>query len=143
MVCMSDTHSKLYQLEHAIPDGDVFVHAGDFSQLGRRKEVLAFNDFLGGLPHRHKVVIAGNHECSFDPVGSGRHRPDVDEDMSELLTNCIYLKVSPITDLASVWKLTVYLFRTLRSSSTASSSTVRRGRPLAARAGPTTSRGRS
>ena len=95
MVCMSDTHSKLHQLEHAIPDGDVFVHAGDFSQLGRRKEVLAFNDFLGGLPHRHKVVIAGNHECSFDPVGSGRHRPDPDEDMSELLTNCIYLKVKP------------------------------------------------
>ena len=25
-----------------------------------------FNKFLGSLPHKHKIVIAGNHELSFD-----------------------------------------------------------------------------
>lgn len=27
---------------------------------------MAFNAFLGGLPHRHKIVIAGNHDTTFD-----------------------------------------------------------------------------
>lgn len=27
---------------------------------------LLINYFVGQLPHRHKLVIAGNHELSFD-----------------------------------------------------------------------------
>ena len=31
-------------------------------------EVEEFNSWLGKLSHTHKIVIAGNHELSFDPL---------------------------------------------------------------------------
>ncbi|XP_025832263.1 UPF0046 protein C25E10.12 [Agrilus planipennis] len=66
-VCMSDTHSLTHYIKFDIPDGDVFVHAGDFTKCGQEGEVQEFNQWLGSLPHKHKIVIAGNHELSFDP----------------------------------------------------------------------------
>lgn len=45
-VCISDTHSKTDRIPD-IPDGDVLIHAGDFTKICRRKEVKNFNDFLG------------------------------------------------------------------------------------------------
>ncbi|RLN89643.1 hypothetical protein BBJ28_00022917, partial [Nothophytophthora sp. Chile5] len=65
IVCVSDTHG-LHEQALRVPDGDVFIHAGDFTDTGERDEVLAFNAFLGKLPHRYKIVIAGNHESTFD-----------------------------------------------------------------------------
>ncbi len=41
-----------------MPEGDVLVHAGDFSGTGTVKEVFGFVEFLRGLPYRQKVVIA-------------------------------------------------------------------------------------
>ena len=46
-------------MDHAIPDGDILIHAGDFSISGLVSEVKEFNDWLGTLPHKHKIVIAG------------------------------------------------------------------------------------
>lgn len=42
VVCISDTHSLHERLRVSvpIPDGDVLVHAGDFSDTGGRDEVL-------------------------------------------------------------------------------------------------------
>lgn len=65
-VCMSDTHSLTPHIKFDIPDGDVFIHAGDFTKCGRKEEVIDFNNWIGQLPHKHKIVIAGNHELSFD-----------------------------------------------------------------------------
>lgn len=64
VVFTSDTHEQHYKL--AVPDGDVFVHAGDFTMTGGRVWVESFNTWLGTLPHKHKIVIAGNHDRSFD-----------------------------------------------------------------------------
>lgn len=36
------------------------------SQTGEKAEVEDFNAWLGALPHTHKIVIAGNHEITFD-----------------------------------------------------------------------------
>jgi len=72
-VCMSDTHSLTSHLKNPIPDGDVFVHAGDFTRTGKLSEVKEFNSWLATLPHKHKVVIAGNHELGFDPSVSSDH----------------------------------------------------------------------
>lgn len=66
VVCMSDTHSLTPYIKFDIPDGDIFIHAGDFTKCGQLEEVEEFNNWIGGLPHRHKIVIAGNHELSFD-----------------------------------------------------------------------------
>ncbi|MCL4142830.1 UNVERIFIED_CONTAM: hypothetical protein GTU68_047604 [Idotea baltica] len=66
-VCMSDTHCLTSHIQFDIPDGDVFIHAGDFTRCGNKGEVEEFNSWIGSLPHKHKIVIAGNHELSFDP----------------------------------------------------------------------------
>ena len=48
------------------PEADVLLHAGDFSMIGEVNEVINFNEWMGQLPYEHKLVIAGNHEVSFD-----------------------------------------------------------------------------
>lgn len=66
IVCMSDTHSLTPYLKFDVPDGDIFIHAGDFTKCGKLEEVIEFNNWVGNLSHKHKIVIAGNHELSFD-----------------------------------------------------------------------------
>ncbi|KAJ6639939.1 Metallophosphoesterase domain-containing protein 1 [Pseudolycoriella hygida] len=106
IVCMSDTHSMIHRIAFDIPDGDVFIHAGDFTKLGDIKCVKEFNDWLGRLPHKYKIVIAGNHELTFDPackMYKNHYRDSAASTMSdnvtgnepnvrEYLTNCIYLE---------------------------------------------------
>merc|ERR1719367_338238 len=71
VVCLSDTHSLTSHMKRPIPNGDIFIHAGDFTRCGSMKEVREFNTWLAKLPHPHKIVIAGNHELSFDPALRG------------------------------------------------------------------------
>ncbi|MBK04634.1 MAG: metallophosphoesterase [Deltaproteobacteria bacterium] len=85
IVAISDTHTKHNQFD--IPDGDVLIHAGDFTSRGKQKEIRRFNNFLGTLPHKHKVVIAGNHDFALE------NEPELAEPM---LTNCTYLRDSSI-----------------------------------------------
>ncbi len=63
IVCVSDTHGFHRRTE--VPSGDVLVHAGDLTKHGSLEDVEFFNDWLGSLPHKHKVVIAGNHDFCF------------------------------------------------------------------------------
>lgn len=60
VVCLSDTHD--WQPAH-VPDGDLLIHAGDLTDDGSLDAIQKQMDWLATLPHRHKVVIAGNHEC--------------------------------------------------------------------------------
>ncbi|GAB9477257.1 Calcineurin-like phosphoesterase [Globisporangium polare] len=101
VVCLSDTHSLHERLRAGfrIPDGDVLIHAGDFTDTGGRDEVVAFNAFLGSLPHKYKIVIAGNHDITFDRAfypqhwTRFRHRQQYDPDeVRGLLTNALYLE---------------------------------------------------
>lgn len=71
VVAISDTHGKLPE---KIPGGDVFVHAGDLTGLGKRDAVLRALDAVAELPHEHKVLIAGNHDfwAEEDPAGMSR-----------------------------------------------------------------------
>lgn len=48
-VCMSDTHCLTSHLQFEIPEGDVFVHAGDFTRCGSASEVEEFNSWIGEL----------------------------------------------------------------------------------------------
>ncbi len=63
-VCISDTHGKHRKMR--IPDGDVLIHAGDFTMGGREQEIADFNFWLESLPHMHKVVVPGNHDMLFE-----------------------------------------------------------------------------
>lgn len=64
LVCLSDTHGE--QGRFMVPEGDVLIHAGDFSGLGTEREVHKFAKWLNGLPHRWKIVVAGNHDRFFE-----------------------------------------------------------------------------
>lgn len=86
LVCISDTHS-LHDRIPAIPDGDVLIHAGDCLGQGTVDNVEAFNHWLGGLPHRHKIVIAGNHDWAFQETPALARAA---------LTNAIYLEDSAV-----------------------------------------------
>lgn len=66
VVCISDTHLRAVE----VPDGDVLVHAGDFTMQGSLLEVESFNKWLSSLPHPHKIVIAGNHDRAFEEAPS-------------------------------------------------------------------------
>ena len=64
MVCISDTHG-LHE-GPSVPPGDILLHAGDLTRTGAPAELRGLADWLGRQPHRHKVVIAGNHDLTLD-----------------------------------------------------------------------------
>ena len=64
LVLASDTHGLHDQI--SVPDGDVFIHAGDFTRTGELWEIAAFGTWIENLPHRRKIVIAGNHDFGFE-----------------------------------------------------------------------------
>ncbi|CAO4380361.1 unnamed protein product [Caenorhabditis nigoni] len=96
-VCISDTHEKLHEILPYIPDGDVLIHSGDFTNCGDIGEVIKFNAEIGTLPHKHKIVIAGNHELGFEDGEEMSERQLAGLNMLginkayELLSNCTYL----------------------------------------------------
>merc|ERR1712216_815150 len=67
-VCFSDTHGLHDQIPgaHRV-EGDVLVHAGDFMNTGEVEQVLSFAQWLTKYPAKHKIVIAGNHDITFQP----------------------------------------------------------------------------
>ncbi len=65
IVAVADTHTFEADLGE-IPEGDVFVHAGDMCRRGDLSELAGVAGWIRGLPHRHKIVIAGNHDWCFD-----------------------------------------------------------------------------
>lgn len=63
IVFVSDTHGM--HREVIVPDGDVFVHCGDFTK-NSQDMLVDFRRWLDELPHAHKIVVAGNHDVAFE-----------------------------------------------------------------------------
>eukprot|EP01119_Soliformovum_irregulare_P021604 TRINITY_DN7229_c0_g1_i1.p1 TRINITY_DN7229_c0_g1~~TRINITY_DN7229_c0_g1_i1.p1 ORF type:complete len:255 (-),score=39.45 TRINITY_DN7229_c0_g1_i1:115-879(-) len=85
IVCISDTHRKHREMH--VPDGDILVHTGDFGDYfttSMQRDIIEFNNWLGTLPHKHKLVVAGNHDLVLNPDDVERSR--------KLLSNCTYLQ---------------------------------------------------
>lgn len=64
IICISDTHGLHHKMTK-IPDGDVLVIAGDITNVGSKSDVLSFNSWVNRLPHKEKIMIAGNHDWCF------------------------------------------------------------------------------
>jgi len=64
LVLISDTHTQHEDI--IVPDGDVVICAGDISYRGTRDEVVPFLQWFDSLPHKHKILIAGNHDFGFE-----------------------------------------------------------------------------
>ena len=60
IVAISDTHGGHHQV--TVPDADVLIHCGDYCKYGQIEEVKDFAVWLKKLPHKHKLVVAGNHD---------------------------------------------------------------------------------
>jgi hypothetical protein len=86
IVAVADTH--LFHAELVVPDGDVFVHAGDLCRGGDLDELREAADWIAGLPHRHKVIVAGNHDWAFV------HEPAA---ARSLFGDCVYLQDREVT----------------------------------------------
>ncbi|KAJ4397175.1 hypothetical protein N0V93_001399 [Gnomoniopsis smithogilvyi] len=71
LVCVSDTHNSKPEL----PEGDILVHAGDMSQYGTFDEIQAQLSWLAAQTHKHKIVVAGNHDLLLDKAFVEAH-PD-------------------------------------------------------------------
>lgn len=64
---ISDTHNKHNQLNGLLPGGDLLIHSGDISSLGRKSEVERFVKWFNDIDnYTTKVFIAGNHDMTFD-----------------------------------------------------------------------------
>ena len=96
IVHISDTH-----LQHnsylPLPEGDILVHSGDFCKLGWKHAIVSpnfidhirqINEFFAKQPHKHKIIVGGNHDSALD-LGSR-------ERTQERLTNVIYLEDSGV-----------------------------------------------
>ena len=88
IVCLSDTHMEHEQI--AVPDGDVLIHAGDSTYRGTVPELVRVNAWLGSLPHRYKIIIAGNHDWLFER--SPQFAPTLMSNAHYLLDNFIEIE---------------------------------------------------
>lgn len=64
IVAVADTHTFEADLG-VLPDGDVLVHAGDLMRAGTLDELDGVAAWIRAQPHRHKIVVAGNHDWCF------------------------------------------------------------------------------
>lgn len=62
---ISDTHSHHQKLRD-LPEADILVHSGDFTNNGTEREALDFISWFCDLPYDNKIFISGNHDdCLF------------------------------------------------------------------------------
>jgi Icc-related predicted phosphoesterase len=80
IVLLSDTHERHRELD--VPDADLLIHAGDATNNGELDAIRDFDDWLGELPHRHKIFVPGNHDRTFE-TAPDKARP--------LIRNATYL----------------------------------------------------
>lgn len=66
-IIISDTHKKHKKIN--IPDGDVLIVCGDICTTGTAGQIVQFSYFIGMLPHKHKILIPGNHDKAFRSMG--------------------------------------------------------------------------
>lgn len=62
IIFISDTHSQTNE----VLDGDVLVHCGDLTMMGRTKEYKKTFGWLNSLPHKRKLFVFGNHDFRQD-----------------------------------------------------------------------------
>lgn len=84
IVAISDTHGKHKNL--VLPEGDILVHAGDVSSMGKESEIKGFLNWFSKTDFTYKILIAGNHDFYFEKIS---HNAEVLEEL--IPANVIYL----------------------------------------------------
>ena len=68
VVLISDTHN-LHEHLKVLPEGDLLIHAGDFTNNGKPEDVHRFVEWFDRQCSKFKfggILIAGNHDISLD-----------------------------------------------------------------------------
>jgi hypothetical protein len=97
---ISDTHNKHNQLNGKLPGGDLLIHSGDISSLGRQSEVERFVKWFNDIDnYTYKIFIAGNHDMTFDREILLRDKLAHFEGRTEYDTECAEGKPQWLIDL--------------------------------------------
>jgi len=100
---ISDTHNKHNQLNGLLPGGDLLIHSGDISSLGRKSEVERFVAWFNGIDnYTNKVFIAGNHDMTFDREQLLRDKLAHFEGKTEYDTKCAEGKPDWLKELLGI-----------------------------------------
>lgn len=81
IVCISDTHGLHPIMDdiNPLPKGDILIHAGDCTNVGKPHEVKQFVEwFMNIKGFDTKVFIAGNHDFAFEKRHEPHHPGDFD-----------------------------------------------------------------
>lgn len=107
LVLISDTHG--YKPE--LPDGDILLHGGDLTSNGSVWECQKALDWLNAQPHKHIVVVAGNHDFAFEEAKSVTKTFDLGRihylEDSEITVEGLRIYGSPFTPLFMDWAFMV------------------------------------
>ncbi len=63
IIHVSDTHGIFSQIN--MPNGDLLIHSGDWTNVGSIKEIIQFNAALGKIKDKFKhgiILVPGNHD---------------------------------------------------------------------------------
>jgi predicted phosphohydrolase len=67
IVCISDTHSLHDRMSNELPEGDILIHSGDCTNVGRESDVSGFVQWFKNIEgFKYKIFIAGNHDFAFE-----------------------------------------------------------------------------
>lgn len=86
LMFISDTHNQHNKLNLNLEGIDFLIHTGDFTSIGKEREVRKFNKWIGtlGLDKEHVLICAGNHDWYM-----ARHTR---EQIDSICTNFTYLQ---------------------------------------------------
>lgn len=94
VVCIADLQSQAPLIRPSlIPKGDILLVAGDLGGWGDIDEIIKFDEWIGELPHKHKIIVAGNHDICLENI-----------DGHYVFRNCIYLE----NELVEIEGLRIY-----------------------------------
>ena len=119
IVCISDTHSLQDSMRHAIPEGDILIHAGDVSNKGGERDVTNFINWFQSIKGFDlKIFISGNHDFCFEKVNQPHHKGDYDwlhhlmteENLSQ--SDVVYLEDDYVTYVSEELQMPIKIYGT-------------------------------
>lgn len=78
VVATADIHNSTPKM----PDGDVLIVCGDLTDTGTSVQMKRFCGWLGSQTHKHKIVIAGNHDFCLQ----NRYAPSMEDEIGKVAT---------------------------------------------------------
>ena len=84
ILCFSDTHEHHLKIPpQMFPECDIVICAGDFTKLGSAEATKSFCEWFSSLKAQFRIVIAGNHELTFDDY---KNKPMMQTNIEKLLS---------------------------------------------------------